>query len=505
MSSLENAQKLFGSHSRITLIKLFLDNKNKKFRVNEIARKTQVNKRLVSTELKKLIDISIVSPEVIGNTTFFHLNGTSLLTKPLQEIFTEHDWYEWERPSRIHHLVLTLEAGLGPMKKYYGHAFPYEHLIFDYDNVTWFFKINEFCKIGEKLIPIYKRKREQIWKDFHESASTIWNQKDYSAFHDNYINFWKIAYIPEFISFYIDSLLQPGERITIQEKSFTEEYEDLLWQLAKEAKTKGINKVNVSPILKEYFWIRNSYFGIHRLTEEEVRVEIKKKMNKKKPMPIRMKEPTSISGDLIQVGKDMVLMQDMRKKYMMKAAYYLHEHLKIIGKKYSLTPALMEQTTPQEVLNIKKLMPNLEKELKLRQRACTVTGDLKNGIKIYSGQIIFPKGVQKKTKFEIRGMVACGGKAVGRAKIVKNVNEVYKVNHGDVIVSPMTSPDLMVAIRRSVGIVTDFGGITCHAAIIAREYNIPCIVGTTEATIKIHDDDLIEVDANSGVVRVLER
>ena len=69
----------------------------------------------------------------------------------------------------------------------------------------------------------------------------------------------------------------------------------------------------------------------------------------------------------------------------------------------------------------------------------------------------------------------------------------------------MTSPDLMAAIRRCVGIVTDFGGITCHAAIVAREFNIPCIVGTDDATKRISDDDLVEVDANSGVVRVLER
>ncbi len=102
-------------------------------------------------------------------------------------------------------------------------------------------------------------------------------------------------------------------------------------------------------------------------------------------------------------------------------------------------------------------------------------------------------------------MVACGGKAVGRAKIVKNVDQIYKVNHGDVIVSPMTSPELMTGIRRCVAIVTDFGGITCHAAIVAREFNIPCIVGTADATSKISDDDLVEVDANGGVVRVLER
>lgn len=505
MSGLKKYGQLFGSNSRVTLLKFFLDNEGKKFRVNEIARKTTVNKRLASIELKKLVGIGFITLQIIGNVTFYQLNTSSFLAKPLKEIFTEHDWYEWERPSRIHHLVLTLEAGLEPMKEYYGYSFPQAHLVFDYDNVTWFFKMSDFRVLGEKLIPVYLQKKNQVWKDFHGYASTLGKHKNYQSFYKNYINFWKLAYIPEFISFYIDSLLQPEERITIQEKSFTEEYEDLLWKSAKIAEKKGIEHVNIQHILQDYFWIRNSYYGIHRLTEEEVRTEVRKKIGKIKTQPLRIKDPSSLSKELLQVGKDMVLMQDIRKKYMMQAAYYLHEHLKKIGEKYGFSMTLMEQTIPQEVLHINTLMPDLKEQLQIRQRSCTITYDSANGINVYSGQIFFPKGIERKAKFEVRGMVACGGKAVGRAKIVRNIDQIYMVNHGDVIVSPMTSPDLMPAIRRCVGIVTDFGGITCHAAIVAREFNIPCIVGTSDATEKIHDDDLIEVDANSGVVRVLER
>lgn len=500
-----NLKKLFGSGSRVSLLKLFLENEDKRFRLNEIARLTTTNKRLVSTEIKKLLDIEIIYLDKVSNVAFYTLNADSPFAKPLKEIFAERDWYEWERPSRIHHLVLTLEAGLAPMEKYYGYSFPYSHLVFDYDNVTWCFKMSDFRRLGEKLIPIYLSKKEQIWKDFESYARTLGEHTTYEAFYKNYINFWKVCYIPEFISFYIDGLLKPGEHIAIQEKSFTEEYEDLLWKFAKEAEKKGINKVNVSCILKEYFWIRNSYYGIHRLTEEEVRTEIKKKIGKKKANAAKVEDPTSISPELVQIGKEMVLMQDKRKKYMMQAAYYLHEHLKAVGNKYHLSMPLMEQSLPQEILKIQSLMPGFKEQLTIRQRACTIIYDPKKEIRVFNGQILFPKGVQKKAKFEVRGIVACGGKAVGRAKIIKNVDEIYKVNHGDIIVSPMTSPDLMPAIRRCVAIVTDFGGITCHAAIVAREFTIPCIVGTKDATEIIHEDDLVEVDANSGIVKVLER
>lgn len=485
-------------------MRLFLDNSKEQFRVNEVGRKTKVNARLVSSELKKLAEIGILFAKPLGNQLLYQIDETSPFVAPLKEIFAEHDWLEWERPSRIHHLVLTLEAGLVPMKEYYAHCLPCAHLIFNYDNVTWFFKLSEFQDLGRRLIPVYKRRKDEIWRDFEKLASTLWDHKNYRSFYKNYIDFWKVAYITEPITFYIDGQLKPGEQISIENRSFTDEYEDRIWELAKEAKKIGIEKIDVKPVLEEYFWIRNSYYGIHRLTEEEIRTEVRKKLGKKRPKPKKGKDPISISKELLEIGKEMILMQDIRKKYMMKAAYFLHEFLKEIGKKHKLTPVMMAQTVSWEVLNISKRMPKLEKELKLRQRSCTITGSLADGIKVYSGQMFFPRGVQRRVKFEIRGKVACGGKAVGRAKIINQAEDLYKVNHGDIIVAPMTSPDFMPAIRRCVAIVTNFGGISCHAAIVAREFNIPCIIGTKNATEVLKDKDLVEVDADNGIVRVLQ-
>jgi phosphoenolpyruvate synthase/pyruvate phosphate dikinase len=497
-------EKLFGSKSRVTILKFFTNNQEEQFRVNEIIRKTFVNSHLASTELKKLAEIGILTQKISGNAVMYQADKNSPLLKPLQEILKDHDWFEWERPSRIHHLVLTLEASLKPMKEYYGHNLPEAHLIFRYDNVTWFFKIKDWQKLGQKLLPIYQKRKKKIWNDFEKYASTLWNHQNYSSFYKNYINFWKVAWITEPLSMYIDSLLQPGEQIAINNKSFTDDYENQLWKLAKKAEKIGLEKIDVNPLIGKYFWIRNSYYGIHRLTKEEVRTEVGKKIGKKKIIPKTPKDPSSLPKELIVVGKEMVLLQDIRKKYMMKAAYYLHEFLKNIGKKHNIPPIEMMQTIPLEVLNFDKKISDISEELKLRLKSCTITDTLTDGMKVYSGQIIFPSGIQRQSKLDLRGMVACGGKAIGRAKIVKNVNDVSKVNHGDIIVSPMTSPELMPAIRRCVAIVTNFGGITCHAAIISREFNVPCIVGTNDATELIKDEDLVEVDANEGVVRVLQ-
>jgi len=103
----------------------------------------------------------------------------------------------------------------------------------------------------------------------------------------------------------------------------------------------------------------------------------------------------------------------------------------------------------------------------------------------------------------LKGTVASPGKVVGPVKIVQNFSEINKVESGDILVAYMTSPRFMPAIHRCAGIVTNDGGLTCHAAIIAREIKKPCIVGTKIATKVLHDGDMVEVDANKGVVRKL--
>jgi len=75
--------------------------------------------------------------------------------------------------------------------------------------------------------------------------------------------------------------------------------------------------------------------------------------------------------------------------------------------------------------------------------------------------------------------------------------------HGAILVTPMTRPDLVPYMQKAAAYVTDEGGITCHAAIIARELKKPCVIGTKVATQVLHDGDLVEVDARSGVVRIV--
>jgi phosphohistidine swiveling domain-containing protein len=104
---------------------------------------------------------------------------------------------------------------------------------------------------------------------------------------------------------------------------------------------------------------------------------------------------------------------------------------------------------------------------------------------------------------ELRGQSAFPGKAEGRVRIVKNKKQMQKMEAGDILVSPMTTPDFLPAMKMAAAFVTDEGGITCHAAIVSRELKKPCIVGTKIATQVLHDGDLVEVGADKGVVKII--
>jgi pyruvate,water dikinase len=100
----------------------------------------------------------------------------------------------------------------------------------------------------------------------------------------------------------------------------------------------------------------------------------------------------------------------------------------------------------------------------------------------------------------LTGLAASPGIAFGKIRIVKNMSDLEKVKQGDVLVTKMTNPDMVVSMQKSAAIVTDEGGLTAHAAIVSREMGIPAVVGTREATTKLKEGEIITVDGSSGKV-----
>lgn len=103
----------------------------------------------------------------------------------------------------------------------------------------------------------------------------------------------------------------------------------------------------------------------------------------------------------------------------------------------------------------------------------------------------------------ISGVTASGGKITGVVKIILKTTEQDKLKEGEILVTAMTTPNFLPAMKRAIAFITDEGGITCHAAIVAREMKKPCIIGTKIATSTLKNGDVVEMDADKGIIRKL--
>lgn len=191
-------------------------------------------------------------------------------------------------------------------------------------------------------------------------------------------------------------------------------------------------------------------------------------------------------------------------------SHFFEIFLKRIQNKTKINLKDIGQYSPRELkklfLSRKKLSKNTIKDrkklyvLKFQYGKTSLTFDDK------AKQIISKlKEIDIERVSVLKGQVASSGRAEGRVVILRSIKDMGKVISGNIIVSPMTTPRMLPAAKKAYAIVTDEGGITCHAAIISRELNIPCIIRTKIATKVLKDGDLVEVDANRGIVKILKR
>lgn len=118
-------------------------------------------------------------------------------------------------------------------------------------------------------------------------------------------------------------------------------------------------------------------------------------------------------------------------------------------------------------------------------------------------QSFYPK-IQKGIT-AIKGNIAYKGVVRGKVTVVISRDDFSKFRDGDILVTIQSNPSFMPVIIKSAAIVADEGGIMCHAAIVSRELKKPCIIGTKIATKVLKDGDVVEVDANNGTVKIIEK
>jgi len=214
---------------------------------------------------------------------------------------------------------------------------------------------------------------------------------------------------------------------------------------------------------------------------------------------------------IFAIVRDSVSARSHSKDAQFFSYYALEKTLREFGRRTNLELEEIRFLAPHEfreaLLSNKKVKDIAKKRMKYSLHV----SDGGNSVFYYGEEA---KKIRKKIKITstkatitdiklIKGQPAHKGLVRGRVKIVNTINEIFKVHQGNILVSRMTNPSVVPAMKKAAAIVTDMGGITCHAAIVARELNKPCIIGTKVATEILKDGDTIEVDANNGVIKLL--
>jgi phosphoenolpyruvate synthase/pyruvate phosphate dikinase len=195
---------------------------------------------------------------------------------------------------------------------------------------------------------------------------------------------------------------------------------------------------------------------------------------------------------------------------------YLTKILSILAKQFDTTDEILRLHSKRDIIALfdnKKVSDQILKDRKLAY-VMIGAGDKLHYVNGKEAEKIVSKFYRAQHEFhhELKGKTANTGVVKGKAKIIiadyGNFDGLKKImeemNDGDVLIAETTSPELMPACSKASAIVTNQGGMMSHAAIVSREIGIPCVVGTGNATDIIKDGDLVEVDGDSGVIRVLK-
>ncbi len=174
----------------------------------------------------------------------------------------------------------------------------------------------------------------------------------------------------------------------------------------------------------------------------------------------------------------------------------------------NVADVLGKDAVEAECLNEKELQTLIERGLKVEELYGSVQ-DTEWGFDKDTKEFYFlqsrPITTLEEKKEEVlkqiaKGLPASPGLGRGKVKLIKDISEINLVKEGDILVTEMTNPDMVPAMRKAAGVVTDEGGRTCHAAIVSRELQIPCIVGAKNATKTLKTGMQVTVDATRGVV-----
>lgn len=380
-----------------------------------------------------------------------------------------------------------------------------------------------------------------LYKSFLKPVE-LWSDEELNIFLRHYnelnLNQWKKGVLCEWtdpsgyilmkeeISKYCNNLSEDDINLLTAPESLTFVQKELVDRLILMEKQKlGLD---ISRDLKKhsekYFWFRDNWAFVYDLKAKDFQKIINKEMVDLENIKKQVEELKNYTRIIKKRKKDLIKKKiipqevqnifyfftkltewrDERKKFAACLPnHYLYKVLKIFAKKNNISEELVGMLLPFEINGwklSKKVIKNLEKRSHGWIYCCNENKECQQ---FFGNQAekIFSNLVKTLERGDLRGLVANRGFVRGGVKIVEVIEDFKKVKSGDIIVASMTRPEYIQIIKFAGGIITNEGGITCHAAIVSRELNIPCIIGTQVATEVLKDGDIIEMDANKGIIK----
>lgn len=403
-------------------------------------------------------------------------------------------------------------------------------------------------KLGDKLLNASNIKNVQILRNLSTKELLILLEQ----FRTAYLNFMPYLLYPHSIERYFLVQIEQELKDILNRKNTPHQFDEYfqilttptmheieqqidMLQLAYQVQKYGWSKQvknGLKQLHQKYTWLplwtvaagplEESYFkdAVEALSKSEkhllqevdrIKSEQEKRIKKLKQSLKSLHAPKNLA-DLVDLLQAYMFLRTYRKNIISKA-HYLHLPLVVeIGRRMKIGHDIT-LVSYEEMIDFLKEGMNISKITLAKRKQGWAVIAFNGVIKIISGDDevlevmeqfqIGNNPIPEPTHQVLNGRPACRGRVIGKVKIIKHLRELSKLEKGDVLVTRMTTPDFVPSLGKISAIVTDEGGVTCHAAIVSREFGIPCIVGTGNATQILRDADEVEVNANDGVVTIL--
>ncbi|MFA6304241.1 MAG: PEP-utilizing enzyme [Patescibacteria group bacterium] len=288
-----------------------------------------------------------------------------------------------------------------------------------------------------------------------------------------------------------------------------------------------LHKLTIVQYIAKYYWINSNYrqsgelelADLKKRIKNELKIfggsagikkEIKKTLRNEKKL---FSDKKAISQKLKLIKADKKLFKlleifghyiDLRKESMLRHTYARDKFLLEISRRTNYKMDDLSDLDDQEIIKVIQKKPVNWRQIRLRHKLC-VAYYTPFERKIFYGseaKKIYQTFILSLKSDQLKGMVAQLSSRLIRGK-VSLVLDIFKdkFKPGNILITTMTRPEFMPLMRRAKAVITDEGGLTCHAAIISRELKIPCIIGVKNATKVLKNNDFVEMDLKTGVIK----